>query len=220
MTKMILSTLIFLLAGSAQAEGKFDQASIRLEQNATDKDAEIVFEVTGGSAGLAALRVAAPDGRIVADFKAQDSKMGFRHVNLESPEPKNDGRIQADFPAGDYTFTGSTVTGAKLSGKARLSHQLPSAAAIIQPRADEKGVPVNGLRIKWNAGKNLAACLVSIEQEETDIKLNAKLSGKATTFAVPDGFLLPKTEYKVAISTVSTDGNVSSVETSFETAGK
>ena len=220
MTRLLLSVLIFAAAGSVWADGKFDQAAIRLEQNATDKDAEIVFEVTGGSAGLAALRVAAPDGRIVADFKALDSKMGFRHVNLESPEPKNDGRVQADFPAGDYTFSGSTVTGAKLSGKARLSHLLPSAAVILQPRADEKGVPLNGLRIKWSAGKNLAACLVSIEQEKTDIKLNAKLAGNATTFAIPDGFLLPNTEYKLAISTVSTEGNVTSVETNFETVAK
>lgn len=220
MTKILLSVLMLAAAGSVLADGKFNQAAIRLEQNATDKDAEIVFEVTGGSTGLAALKVAAPDGRIVADFKALDSKMGFRHVNLESPEPKNDGRVQADFPAGDYTFSGSTVSGAKLSGKARLSHQLPSAAAILQPRADEKGVPLNGLRIKWNAGKNLAACLVSIEQEKTDIKLNAKLAGNATTFAIPDGFLLPNTEYKLAISTVSTEGNVTSVETNFETAAK
>ena len=218
MTRIMLSTFIFLLASVAQAGEKFDQASIRLEQNITDKDAEIVFEVTGNDAGLAALKVTAPDGRIVADFKAADSKMGFRHVNLESPEPKNDGRVQADFPAGEYTFTGSTVTGAKLSGKAKLSHKFPSAASIVQPRADEKGVPVNGLRIKWNPIKNLSACLVSIEQEKTDIKLNAKLSGSATTFAVPDGFLTPNTEYKLAISTVSIDGNVTSVETNFETA--
>ena len=221
MTRTILSAVIFMLASFAQfaqAEEKFDQASIRLEQNATDKDAEIVFEVTGNDAGLAALKVTAPDGRIVADFKATDSKMGFRHVNLESPEPKNDGRVQADFPAGEYTFTGSTVTGTKLSGKAKLSHKFPSAASIVQPRADEKGVPVNGLRIKWNPIKNLSACLVSIEQEKTDIKLNAKLSGSATTFAVPDGFLTPNTEYKLAISTVSIDGNVTSVETNFETA--
>ena len=220
MTRIIFSAVIFMLASFAQAEEKFDQASIRLEQNATDKDAEIVFEVTGNDAGLAALKVTAPDGRIVADFKAADSKMGFRHVNLESPEPKNDGRVQADFPAGEYTFTGSTVTGEKLSGKAKLSHKFPGATSIVQPRADEKGVPVNGLRIKWTPIKNLSACLVSIEQEKTDIKLNVKLSGTATSFAVPDGFLTPNTEYKVAISTVSTEGNVTSVESSFETASE
>lgn len=218
MTRMLLGVFISLLAGVVLAGEKFEQAAIRLEQNATDKDAEIVFEVTGGGAGLAALKVAAPDGRVVADFKAHDSKMGFRHVNLESPEPKNDGRVQADFPAGEYTFSGSTVTGAKLMGKAKLSHQLPNPAAIMQPRADEKGVPVNGLNIKWSPVKNLAALIVSIEQEQTDVKLTAKLPGTATAFAVPDGFLTPKTEYKLAISTVSTAGNVTSVETSFETA--
>ena len=57
--RTIFSAVIFMLASFthfAQAEEKFDQASIRLEQNATDKDAEIVFEVTGNDAGLAALK--------------------------------------------------------------------------------------------------------------------------------------------------------------------
>lgn len=218
MIRMFFGALIILYTCTAIAGDNFDQATIRLEQNATDRDAEIVFEVTGGGAGLAALKVAAPDGRVVADFKALDSKMGFRHVNLESPEPQNDGRVQADFPAGEYTFTGSTVTGAKLMGKAKLSHQLPIAAAISQPHADEKDVPANGLHIKWSPVKNLAALIVSIEHEKTDVKLTAKLPGTATAFAVPDGFLTAETEYKLAISTVSAVGNVTSVETSFETA--
>jgi len=37
---------------------------------------------------------------------------------------------------------------------------------------------------------------------------------------VPDGFLLPGTEYQLAIGTVSAEGNVSFVETTFTTAGK
>ena len=220
LTKILLSVLFFSAAGSVWAEETFEKVAIRLEQNATDKDIEIVFEVTSGGEGLSTLKVVAPDGRIVGDFKAVDSKIGFHHINLESPEPKNDGRVQADFPAGYYTFSGSTVTGAMVNGKSQLSHQLPSAATILQPRADQKDVPLNGMRIKWSKGKNLAACLISIEQEKTNIKLNAKLAGNVTTFAIPDGFLLPNTEYKLAISTVSTEGNVTSVETNFETVAK
>lgn len=218
--KRILFTVFLVLSGSVQAAvGNLDHAVIRLEQNATDKDAEVVFEITGGNEGLSALKVVAPDGRVIIDFKAASSKMGFRHINLESPEPSNDGKIQADFPAGEYSFTASSVSGAKLSGKAKLSHKFPDAATILQPRPDDK-VPVNGLKVKWNAVKNLVACKISIEQEKTGIKLDAQLPATATIFAVPDGFLLPKSEYKVAVTTISMEGNVTSVETSFETATK
>ena len=222
MTRRILIavTVIVLLAGAAQADEKFEHATIRLEQSVTDKDAEIMLEATGGDAGLATLKIVAPDGRVVADFKMPDSKLGLRHFKLESPEPKNDGHIQADFPAGEYTFTGTTMSGVKLHSKAPLSHKLPDSTSFIQPLPDAKGVPVKGLTVKWRSVKNLAAYIITIEQEKTDVKLSATLPATTTTFALPDGFLTPNTEYKVAISTVSPEGNMSAIETSFVTGGK
>jgi len=225
MTRPIL-TLLGLLAlgahGFAHADEKFERVAVRIEQNATDEDVEVVFEATSGDIGLATLRVTAPDGRTVIDFKAPDSKLGIRHLVLESPEPTNDGRLQKDFPAGEYTFTGSTVKGEKLSSKATLSHKLPGPASIVQPRPPkEKNVPVKGLQLRWTAPKNLASCVVVVEHEETGVKLlQATLSGAATTLAVPDGLLVPGTEYKLEIGTVSREGNRSFVETSFTTAGK
>jgi hypothetical protein len=221
MTHSILKAAVLLLLASpglAQADEKFEHVAIRFEQNATDQDAEIVFEVTSGDAGLATLRVVAPDGRTVIDFSSPDSKLGIRHLSFESPEPKNDGRVQADFPQGAYTFTGSTVSGVKLRSKAALSHKLPSAVSLVRPRPDQKDVPVMGLQINWNPVKNPTAYLIVIEQEEMDRKIEAKLSGTATSFAVPDGFLAPETEYKLAIGAVTQDGNVSFAETGFATA--
>jgi hypothetical protein len=229
MNRTLISVAILLLAsrGLALAEEKsekpgqtFEKAVVYFEGNATDKDAEVLFEVIGSGVGLATLKVVAPGGRTVIDYKAPDSKLGLQHITLESPEPKNDGTIQADFPEGEYTFTGSTVTGVKLLGKAMLSHKLPDAASVVNPRADAQGVPVKGLQIKWKPVKNLAGYLVVIEQEESNLSVTAKLPGGATTFSVPDGFLRPGTEYKLAVGTVSKEGNTSLVETSFTTAGK
>jgi hypothetical protein len=63
-------------------------ASVYLEQNATDGDAEVVFEVKGGKDGLAKLAVVSPDGRTVIDFTAPDaSTLGIRQFRFESPEP-------------------------------------------------------------------------------------------------------------------------------------
>ena len=219
-------TLLSLLAlgahGFAYADEDFERVAVRIEQNATDEDVEVVFEATSGDIGLATLRVAAPDGRTVIDFKAPDSKLGIRHLVLESPEPTNDGRLQKDFPAGEYTFTGSTVSGEKLTAKATLSHKLPGTAFLVRPQPPlERNVPVKGLQLKWTAPKDLASCVVVLEHEETGVKLlQATLSGAATTLAVPDGLLAPGTKYKLEIATVARDGNRSFVETSFKTAGK
>ena len=225
MTRPIL-TLLSLLAlgahGFVYADEDFERVAVRIEQNATDEDVEVVFEATSGDIGLATLRVAAPDGRTVIDFKAPDSKLGIRHLVLESPEPTNDGRLQKDFPAGEYTFTGSTVSGEKLTAKATLSHKLPGAAFLVRPQPPlERNLPVKGLQLKWTAPKDLAFCVVTLEDEETGAKLlQATLPGGATTLAVPDGLLKPGTEYKLELGTVARDGNRSFVETSFKTAGK
>lgn len=222
MKRIVLTAAMLFLASHdlVRADEKFENTAVRFEQNVTDKDAEVVFEAMTAAVGMANLKVVGPDGRTVVDFKSPDSKLGIRHFKLESPEPKNVSSVQADFPEGAYTFTGTTVTGVKLHGKATLSHKLPDPVSIVRPRPEEQGVPVNGLQIKWSAARNVVSVVVVIEQEKTGRKLAANLSGTATTFAMPDGFLLPRTEYKLAIGTVSREGNTSLVETEFTTGGK
>jgi hypothetical protein len=74
---MVIAGVTFLLSshGLALGAGKesgpplpFAVANVRFEQNATDGDAEVVFEVKGGKEGLAKLTVVSPDGRTVIDF--------------------------------------------------------------------------------------------------------------------------------------------------------
>jgi hypothetical protein len=209
------------LAQENQSSGSrpFGEAAIYFEQNATDGDVEVVIEATGGKTGLAALRVVAPDGRAVVDLKAPDSKLGLRQFRFESPEPKDEGQVQADLPEGEYSFSGTTVTGVRLRGTATLSHKLPDTASFIEPAADAEDVPVKGLRVTWRPVKGLAAYIVVVEQEETGLEITARLPPSATSFAVPDGFLAPDTEYKLAIGTVSADGNLSFVEIGCTTAG-
>ena len=210
---------VWAASGSALAQEKFEKAKIYFEQNVQDKDVEVKFDVIGGSAGLATVKITAPDGRTVVDFKAGDSKMGIRHLILETPEPKNDGTIEKDFPAGVYKFTGTLVGGKALQGESTLSHKLPAAASFLRPRPDEKNVPLKGMRATWAGQKNLEAVVVILEQEKTGRDLRVTLAGDATSFAVPDGFLQPGMEYKIAVGTVAVGGNASFFETSFTTAG-
>ena len=204
--------------GVARAEAEFGKVAIHIERNVVDHDAEAVLEATAEGEGLAMLSVVAPDGRTVASFKAPDSKLGMRHVSLESPEPKDAARILADFPPGAYKFTGSTVRGAKLTGQATLSHKFPTAATLLEPSPGKKDVGIKGLVIRWSQVEGVASWDVVVEQEDTGRIIKASLAGDATELAVPDGFLTPETEYTVGIGAVSQDGNASFVEAAFTTA--
>ena len=59
--------------------------------------------------------------------------------------------------------------------------------------------------------------MVEIEQEQLGTSLEAILPSSLTVFAVPNGFLMPGKEYHLGIGTVTGNGNVSVVETSFTT---
>lgn len=224
---VLLPGLIFLLvmgpvaqvAADEAAPKALDHASVRFEQNATDGDVEVVFEITGGDEGLAKLTVTAPDGRVVADFAAPDSStLGIRSFQMESPEPKDVAALEAAYPQGTYRFAAMTSSGRELHGEATLSHRLPATATFVHPREEAEGVGTEGLRIAWSRVDGIATCLVEIEQDELGAKLNARLPGSETAFAVPSGFLRPGEEYQLSIGTVSSEGNITFVETTFTTA--
>lgn len=212
--------LTFVGAGNkSNLAESFTKAQVHFEQNATDEDVEVVFEVKGGSEGLAKLNVISPDGRTVVDFKAPDaSTLGIRQFRFESPEPRDVAGLKAAYPEGVYTFAGETAAGVKLEGKATLHHNLPATTSFVQPKAEAEGVPVKNLVIAWAPVKNVAAYLIYIEQDELQVEFTARLAGTASKLAVPDGFLIPGTQYTLGLGTVTEDGNVSIIETWFTTA--
>ena len=228
--QQILATVALLLVSHGLALGAdrqsdppkpFAVASVHFEQNATDGDVEVVFQVKGGDRGLVKLTVVSPDGRTVIDFTAPDaSTLGIRQFHFESPEPRDVASLKSAYPEGVYTFAGATAAGDRLQGESTLSHKLPATASLVRPGTDARDVGVKGLRITWAPVKNLAAYIIEIEQDELDVNVTATLPGTATTFAVPDGFLLPGTQYELAIGAVTHNGNISFVETSFTTAGR
>lgn len=224
----IVSLAIIFLAffGLSMAGGNqsvspkpFKVANVHFEQNATDGDVEVVFEVKGGDEGLANLKVISPDGRTVVDFTADDaSTLGIRQFRFETPEPKDVDRLISAYPEGRYTFSGTTSSGVKLKDKASLRHTLPAATAFLQPRTAAKGIGIKDLEITWTPVKNLAAYIIYIEQNELNVNLSAKLPNSTTSFKVPDNFLVPNTEYQLGLGTVMEGGNISFIETTFTTS--
>ena len=208
-----LFAMAYPLAGAAAEDDRFEKLSVYLERNVQDRDAEIRFEVTGATDGLAALKVMAPGARTVIDLRSPDSKLGVRSLTLESPEPDDDKIVRADFPAGTYRFEGTTTKGAHLRGEAQLSHVFPEPAAFEYPRPDQKDVPATALTLRWSVPKG-----IEIEQTGSAHEIRALLPGSARSFMVPEGFLRAGKAYKFAIGTVAKDGNRSFIEAAFTTA--
>jgi hypothetical protein len=220
-----MSALVAASYGAAAAqEGApvvFSVASVHFEQNATDKDAEVVFEVKGGDDGLAKLSVVAPDGRTVLTFVAPDSStLGMRQFRFESPEPLDVAALKSAYPEGIYVFEGATAAGVRLRGTAALNHRLPAPVSLTGRIAGAENVPVSNLEITWTPVKGLDAYLVYIEQADLDESITMKLPASAAAFRVPDGFLRPGTAYQLGIGTVTGHGNISFIETTFTTTNK
>lgn len=220
-------SLVLVLHGPALAADQssdtvspFDVAMVYFEHNATDGDAEVVFEVKGGHDGLARLSVVSPEGRTVIHFTAPDADtLGIRQFCFESPEPRNIRSLKSAYPEGTYTFTGATAAGGKLYSQSMLSHRLPAGTTVLRPKNRAGGVTVKDLEITWAPVKHIAGCILEIKQDETDVHLMVKLLGSATAFAVPAGFLMPGKQYELSLGTITEEGNITFVETTFSTAG-
>ncbi len=193
----------------------FATASVHFEQNATDRDYEVVFKAKGGKEGLAELTIVAPNGRKVVAFSAPEPiTLGIRDFFFESPEPQDLASLKTAYPEGEYLFRGKSFSGATLAGKATLSHRLPSTATILSP--DPEGQDFAAAKqIRWRAVAGVSNYIVELKTDAW--KIEAKLPASATSFPVPDGFVAAGTKYKLAVGTVGGEGNISFVETSFTT---
>ena len=221
----LLSALLFgfcVPAHGAEKEGTagtpFSTASVHFEQNATDGDWEVIFKAKAGKEGLAELIVRSPDGRPVVTFKAPDaSTLGMRQFHFETPEPQDLSALRAAYPQGDYEFSGITFSGAKLAGKATLSHRLPALATFAAPAPAAENVPVKNFVVSWGAVEDVTSYIVKVNQRELNVDFTTSLPSSWTAFAFPDGFLARGKQYKMAIGTVTREGNVSYVESTFRT---
>ena len=198
---------------------EFEEAAILFEQNATDGDVEAVLRIQSGDEGLRTLKVVGPNGSIAFEASCPlPNPMGLRTFVMESPEPSDQKALRAAFPEGAYVVTGESVSGVKYRGEVEMSHDLPAVVTFKNPQEDAEGVSTEGLTIEWSGVSGIEAYLLEIEQEETGVTLNVRLLAGTESFAVPEGFLMPDTEYVLAIGTQDAGGNSSFVEIGFVTA--
>jgi hypothetical protein len=206
---------VLLPGGPAMADGEFERALIYLERNVADDDIEVRIVATAEDTGFAALRVIAPDGRTVIDFKSPASKLGIRQLDLESPELRDKEKVKADFPEGTYRFEATTVGGATLRAEATLRHALPDAPTLATPREGLTELPVKGAKVRWEPVADADAVQVVLKERKGARELRATLPGNSTVFAIPDGFLVPGSKYEVAVGSIHQSGNRSYQEIEF-----
>lgn len=220
-TFFLLFTLFTLTFGKGDAGKflKFEVAEIRFEQNATDGDVEVVFEIKAGDKGLTELKIVSPDGRVIVNINAPDvSTLGIRQFRFESPEPKDVKSVMSAYPEGEYVFSGISTDGKQYKSTSKLNHTLPSTISFLNPEPEAEDVALENLVINWSPVENAASYVIEIDQDELDFNITAKFGGNKTSFTLPDGILVSGKEYTIGIGAVSENGNISVVETSFTTS--
>jgi hypothetical protein len=198
---------------------EFDNANIRFEQNVTDNDVEIVFEIKSNDKGLNSLSVVSPDGRTVFHFTApDDTTLGIRQFHLESPEPRDVEGVKKAYPEGVYKFTGLDAEGTKYYGEDVLDHKLPEAVSILKPGPEVLEQGINNLEITWSHVPEIHSYVLEIDQDELEIKITAELPSTVTKFILPEGVLKPGFKYSLSIGTIAKNNNRSFIETTLTTA--
>src|SRR5918994_2070008 len=113
MTSIRLMVGLALAAASAGAgadPAEFDEATMYVEQNATDGDTEVVIAGTAGDDGLRLLQIKWPDREVVTTLIADRSTLGMREFHFESPEPPGEA-VLAAYPEGRYVLAGVSTAG-------------------------------------------------------------------------------------------------------------
>ena len=198
---------------------EFDVAKVMFERNAADQDVEMESDSMGGrSAGLSGLKVVASDGRSAVDLKTPGSKPTVRRISFESPDPNDDGKLQAELPAGSCVFVSTGGGVDLLDGQATPSRAFPESATHVHPRRDWRNLPIKRLMITWRASTGPSDCTVVIEPDGAGHEISADHFGDASSYAVPDELRPPDNDYKIASGAAATDGNRSFAEASFSTA--
>ncbi len=195
----------------------FSVLSMRLEQNATDGDSEVVLFAKGQDDGLKRLLILAPNGQRIADFVGNRYGIGIREFNLESAEPRDLSAVLASFPEGNYSFFGRSVIGECLKGSAFLSHQVAPATVLLSPRQDQI-VSIDQLVLNWEAVANAERYVVELNNENTGSKFTFEILPPNTSLAIPAHMLKSGSLYQYAVGVKTDKGNLTSVELSFSIA--
>jgi hypothetical protein len=211
-------------AGADPKPVEFTDARLKVEINATDGDAGLQIFLDGEAWNRVDLLD--PDGNALVDVDVTGhaENYGLTELFSESSEPPFVefplDQFKELFPEGTYTFRGTTIDGAPMTGTAALTHDFPDGPEILSPAAGAK-VPADEVVVQWApvttpAGIEITGYQVLVVQEEPVLRVfSADLPATTTTLSVPAEFVQPRTEYKVEVLAIEAGGNQTLTELTF-----
>lgn len=211
---------------------QFGQTRIIIEVNATAGDAGIQIFVDAD--GWRKLEVFDPKGQKIFDVLGSGSvgRQGVTELFFESAEPsfaeQSLDELFTRFPAGNYTFKGTTVDGQSLNGKAPLKHNIPAGPQIDSRLEGAVLDPTLPIVIDWqpvsnpfpgSASVNIVGYQVIVEQVNPQPLrvFSVNLPPTVTKVTVSPEFLQPKAEYIVEVLAIEASGNQTISEAAFNT---
>ncbi len=211
----------------------FSRTKIIVEVNATDGDAGI--QISLDAPGWQKLEVFDPNGQKIVDVQGSGSvgMQGFTELFSESAEPSFEDQtldqLFVRFPAGDYTFSGLTVDGKSLSGKAKLTHAIPAGAEISSPAEGASLAPNQPVVIDWQPvagafpGTGLPVTIAGYQVIVDRVKpqplrvFSVDLPASITQVTVSPEFIQPNAEYTFEVLAIEAGGNQTISLSSFKT---
>lgn len=203
-----------------------------IEHNATDNDTGVHGLL--GHDGLSEVCLRMPDGTemFLLDPVEQFGDLGIADFFFESREPPADeysiADLEADFPEGEYRYSGVDPEGTAWIGTAHFTHDIPAAPVITEPKlAEEESagdvtLPTTGLVVRWEpvtetldgAALTVTGYEVIVTQVEHDDPhgqsrpvYDVHVPPDRNELAVVDGFLEPATVYEVEVLVLEQSGN-------------
>ena len=190
------------------------------------------------------LEIIGPDGQTVFTTEASDNmgQQGLSELKVDGwpshfPIVGNPDNLEIEsvdvfldlFPAGTYTFNGTTVEGEELSGEATFTHDLPALPEIVSPGdGDQPEVfDLNNVVIEWEpvtetfSGEGMIDIVeyeVIVEQVEPFRKLSIHVGPAVTSLTVPAEFLEPNQLYDVEVVAIEKGDNQTISVTEFQTS--
>jgi hypothetical protein len=192
----------------------FGAAQIYFELNATANDAGV--QVFLDAEDWKRVAISDEGGSALLDIQTGGGmkELGLTELRFEGAEPDPSETLDA-FPAGVYTFTGTTTDRQRLFATATLSHDLP-AAPVFSPSHGEVVDP-DEVEIEWELIAGVDRYQVIVETDANGFVLEVSVSSTTTSLQIPRTFLVPNTEYKAEVLGIAPNGNRTISEGTFVT---
>jgi hypothetical protein len=212
----------------------FSQKKIIIEVNATAGDGGI--QIFLDAVGWNRLQISDPDGRNIFQVTGSGSvgTTGVTELFFESAEPSFEDlpldQLLVRFPAGNYTFSGTTVDGRNLNGRAPLKHNIPAGPTVTSPDEGATLDPGSPVVIDWEPVTDpfpgtilpvtISGYQVIVERVRPAplLVFSVFLPASATGVTVPAEFIEGNADYIFEVLAIEASGNQTITESSFETA--